>query len=64
MAKQAETAAEEVREIGVECLLVQGDVAEKGVAARIVKEVLDNMAAHWTSLVNNAALRATAACAR
>jgi 3-oxoacyl-[acyl-carrier-protein] synthase-3 len=54
-AKQAETAADEVREIGVECLLVQGDVAEKGVAARIVKEVLDK----WQRLdilVNNAGI--------
>jgi len=54
-AKQAESAADEVREIGVECLLVQGDVAKKGEAARIVKEVLDK----WQRLdilVNNAGI--------
>ncbi len=54
-AKQAESAAEEIRECGVECLLVQGDVAKKGEAARIVKEVLDK----WQRLdilVNNAGI--------
>jgi 3-oxoacyl-(acyl-carrier-protein) reductase len=54
-AKQAESAADEVREIGVECLLVQGDVAKKGEAARIVKEVLEK----WQRLdilVNNAGI--------
>ncbi len=54
-AKQAESAAEEIRELGVECLLVQGDVAKKGEAARIVKEVLDK----WQRLdilVNNAGI--------
>jgi 3-oxoacyl-(acyl-carrier-protein) reductase len=53
--KQAESAADEVREIGVECLLVQGDVAKKGEAARIVKEVLEK----WQRLdilVNNAGI--------
>src|SRR5208337_2996918 len=38
---QAENAAAEIRELGSECILVQGDVAEKGEAKRIVKEVLD-----------------------
>jgi len=53
--KQAENAADEIRELGVECLLVQGDVAKKGEAARIVKEVLDK----WQRLdilVNNAGI--------
>jgi acetoacetyl-CoA reductase/3-oxoacyl-[acyl-carrier protein] reductase len=53
--KQAELAADEIRAIGVECLLVQGDVAKKGEAARIVKEVLDK----WQRLdilVNNAGI--------
>jgi 3-oxoacyl-(acyl-carrier-protein) reductase len=53
--KHAESAANEIREIGVECLLVQGDVAKKGEAARIVKEVLDK----WQRLdilVNNAGI--------
>jgi 3-oxoacyl-[acyl-carrier-protein] synthase III len=53
--KQAEGAAEEIRELGVECMLVQGDVAQKGEAARIVKEVLDK----WQRLdilVNNAGI--------
>jgi 3-oxoacyl-[acyl-carrier-protein] synthase-3 len=54
-AKQAESAANEIREIGVECLLIQGDVAKKGEAARMVKEVLDK----WQRLdilVNNAGI--------
>ena len=54
-AKHAESAADEIRELGVECLLVQGDVAKKGEAARIVKEVLDK----WQRLdilVNNAGI--------
>jgi 3-oxoacyl-[acyl-carrier-protein] synthase III len=53
--KQGESAADEIRAIGVECLLVQGDVAKKGEAARIVKEVLDK----WQRLdilVNNAGI--------
>ena len=54
-ATQAESAAEEIRELGVECMLIQGDVAKKGEAARIVKEVLDK----WQRLdilVNNAGI--------
>ena len=54
-AKHAESAADEIRELGVECLLVQGDVAKRGEAARIVKEVLDK----WQRLdilVNNAGI--------
>ena len=54
-AKQAESAAAESANMGVECLLVQGDVAKKGEAARIVKEVLDK----WQRLdilVNNAGI--------
>lgn len=52
---QAEIAATGIRELGVECLLVQGDVAKKGEATRIVKEVLDR----WQRLdilVNNAGI--------
>jgi 3-oxoacyl-(acyl-carrier-protein) reductase len=51
----AESAADEIRELGGECLLVQGDVAKKGEAARIVKEVLGK----WQRLdilVNNAGI--------
>jgi 3-oxoacyl-(acyl-carrier-protein) reductase len=54
-AKHAEDAAEEIRALGGECILVQGDVARKGEAARIVKEVLDK----WQRLdilVNNAGI--------
>ena len=53
--KHAESAANEIRECGVECVLVQGDVAKKGEAARIVREVLDK----WQRLdilVNNAGI--------
>jgi acetoacetyl-CoA reductase/3-oxoacyl-[acyl-carrier protein] reductase len=53
--KHAESAADEIRELGGECLLVQGDVAKKGEAARIVKEAL----AKWQRLdilVNNAGI--------
>jgi acetoacetyl-CoA reductase/3-oxoacyl-[acyl-carrier protein] reductase len=53
--KYAESAAGEIADIGGECLLVQGDVAKKGEAARIVKEVLDR----WQRLdilVNNAGI--------
>ncbi len=53
--KHGESAADEIRAIGVECLLVQGDVSKKGEAARIVKEVLDK----WQRLdilVNNAGI--------
>jgi len=51
----AESAAAEIRQIGVECMLVQGDVSQKGEAHRIVKEVLDK----WQRLdvlVNNAGI--------
>jgi len=53
--KEAESAAEEIQTMGVECMLVQGDVAKKGEAARIVKEVIDK----WQRLdilVNNAGI--------
>jgi len=53
--KQAEVAADEIRALGVECILVQGDVAKKGEAGRIVQEVLDK----WQRLdilVNNAGI--------
>ncbi len=51
----AETAATEIRALGVDCIIVQGDVAKKGEARRIVKEVLDK----WQRLdilVNNAGI--------
>src|ERR1019366_3102849 len=54
-AKHADSAADEIREIGVECLLIQGDVSEKGEAVRMVKEVLGK----WQRLdilVNNAGI--------
>ena len=53
--KHAETAAAEIRELGVECLVIQGDVAKKDDARRIIKEVLDK----WQRLdilVNNAGI--------
>jgi 3-oxoacyl-[acyl-carrier-protein] synthase III len=54
-ATHAETAAAEIRQTGVECVIIQGDVAKKGEAHRIVKEVLDK----WQRLdilVNNAGI--------
>jgi 3-oxoacyl-(acyl-carrier-protein) reductase len=52
---KAEELAAELRQLGVECLLVQGDVSHKGEAQRIVDEVL----AAWNRLdivVNNAGI--------
>jgi len=54
-APHAETVAEEIRSLGVECLVVRGDVGSKEDARRIVKEVLDK----WQRLdilVNNAGI--------
>jgi acetoacetyl-CoA reductase/3-oxoacyl-[acyl-carrier protein] reductase len=51
----AEATATDIRQLGVECTLVQGDVSKKGEAHRIVKEVLDK----WQRLdilVNNAGI--------
>jgi len=51
----AETAAVEIRALGVECITIQGDIAKKGDARRIVQEVLDK----WHRLdvlVNNAGI--------
>jgi len=51
----AESAADEIRAFGVECITIKGDVATKGEARRIVKEVLDK----WQRLdilVNNAGI--------
>ena len=51
----AQSVAEEVRALGVECLIVQGDISKKEDARRIVKEVLDK----WQRLdilVNNAGI--------
>ncbi len=51
----AETAAAEIRELGVECILIQADISKKGEAQRVVKEVLDK----WQRLdilVNNAGI--------
>ena len=54
-AANAESAAAEIRQLGVDCMIVQGDVSQKGEAHRIVKEVLDK----WQRLdilVNNAGI--------
>ncbi len=54
-ATHAESAAAEIRALGVECITIQGDVSKKGEAGRIVKEVLDK----WQRLdilVNNAGI--------
>jgi acetoacetyl-CoA reductase/3-oxoacyl-[acyl-carrier protein] reductase len=54
-ATHAQSVVEEVRALGVECLLVQGDISKKEDARRIVKEVLDK----WQRLdilVNNAGI--------
>jgi len=54
-ATHAESAAAEIRQLGVECLVIQGDISKKGEARRIVKEVLDK----WQRLdilVNNAGI--------
>jgi acetoacetyl-CoA reductase len=51
----AQSVAEEIRALGVECLLVQGDISKKEDARRIVKEVLEK----WQRLdvlVNNAGI--------
>jgi acetoacetyl-CoA reductase/3-oxoacyl-[acyl-carrier protein] reductase len=51
----AESAAAEIRELGVECIPIQGDISKKGEAKRVVKEVLDK----WQRLdilVNNAGI--------
>jgi 3-oxoacyl-(acyl-carrier-protein) reductase len=51
----AQSVAEEVRALGVECLLLQGDISKKEDARRIVQEVLDK----WQRLdvlVNNAGI--------
>lgn len=51
----AESAAKEIREMGADCMLIQGDVADKEDAQRIVKEVLQK----WQRLdilVNNAGI--------
>ncbi|MFB3916516.1 MAG: 3-oxoacyl-[acyl-carrier-protein] reductase [Terriglobales bacterium] len=51
----AESAAKEIRELGVDCMLIQGDVADKNDAQRIVREVLQK----WQRLdilVNNAGI--------
>ncbi len=51
----AESAAAEIRGLGVDCILIQGDISKKGEAQRVVKEVLDK----WQRLdvlVNNAGI--------
>ncbi|MFY9910663.1 MAG: 3-oxoacyl-[acyl-carrier-protein] reductase [Candidatus Sulfotelmatobacter sp.] len=51
----AESAAAEIRGLGTECILIQGDISQKGEAQRIVKAVLDK----WQRLdilVNNAGI--------
>jgi len=52
---QAESAAAEIRNLGVECILIQGDISQKGEAQRVVQQVLDK----WQRLdilVNNAGI--------
>ena len=54
-ATHAKEVAEEIRALGVECLVLQGDVGNRDDARRIVKEVLEN----WQRLdilVNNAGI--------
>lgn len=54
-AGQAEAVSAEIRELGGDCLLVQGDVAKREEAERIVQEVVK----HWGRLdilVNNAGI--------
>ena len=54
-ATHAEQVAQEIRALGVECLVLQGDIGHKEDAHRIVKEVLDK----WQRLdilVNNAGI--------
>lgn len=51
----AESLAREIEELGAECLLVQGNVAQKDEARAVVRRVLD----HWKRLdvlVNNAGI--------
>jgi acetoacetyl-CoA reductase len=52
---RAEALRDELRELGVEGLLVQGDVSLRAEARRIVKEVLDSCQ-HLEILVNNAGI--------
>ena len=54
-AEQAEAVAKEIRELGGECMLVQGDVSHKEEARRVVQEVVEK----WLRLdilVNNAGI--------
>lgn len=51
----AETAAEQIREMGAECLVIQGDVSNKVEARKVVKEVSDYWG-HLDILVNNAGI--------
>jgi 3-oxoacyl-[acyl-carrier-protein] synthase III len=54
-ASHAQSAAAEIRAIGGECMVIQGDISKKGEAKRIVKAVLDK----WQRLdilVNNAGI--------
>lgn len=51
----AESAAAEIRELGVECILIQADISQKGEAQRVVKVVLDKWQ-HLDILVNNAGI--------
>jgi 3-oxoacyl-[acyl-carrier-protein] synthase-3 len=54
-ATHAQSVSEEIRALGVDCLVLQGDISKKEDARRIVKEVLDK----WQRLdilVNNAGI--------
>jgi 3-oxoacyl-(acyl-carrier-protein) reductase len=53
--KPAENTARQICDLGVDCMVIQGDVSKKGEATRIVKQVLDR----WQKLdilVNNAGI--------
>ncbi len=54
-ALHAQTVAREIRQFGVECMLIKGDVSKKGEAHRIVEKVLSKWH-HLDILVNNAGI--------
>ena len=53
--EHAESLAEEIRQVGADCLVIQGDVASNEEARRVVKTVLDTWG-HLDILVNNAGI--------
>src|SRR5947209_9839574 len=52
---EAESLAEQIHEMGGECLLIQGDVSSREGAQHVVKEVMDKWG-HLDILVNNAGI--------